>query len=76
VPPTVVALRPKRAEIIAWAQFPEWKLARGADQSMQLNTLQDKSPNAVSADEGDRGRRAAPDAAAPGVATRWRARAT
>jgi len=43
---------------------------------MHLSTVQDESPNAVSADEGDRGRRAAPDVAAPGVATRLRARAT
>jgi len=28
VPPTVVALRPKREETVAWAQFPDRDLAR------------------------------------------------
>ena len=28
VPPTVVALRPKRAETITRAEFPEWEVTR------------------------------------------------
>jgi len=55
VPPTVVALRPKRAETVAWAQFPQWELARAADQPIQLTTIQDKSPNAISRYDGESG---------------------
>jgi len=28
VPPTVVAIRPKRAETVSRAQFPDWELTR------------------------------------------------
>ena len=55
VPPTVVALRPKRAETVAWAQFPLWELARAADQPIELNRMQDKFPNAVSRDDRESG---------------------
>ena len=55
VPPTVVALRPNRAVTVASAQFPYWKLARAADQPIHRSTMQDKSPNAVSRDEGESG---------------------
>jgi len=65
----------KRTESVAEAQFPLWELAHATDQPIQLRAIRDKSPNAIRTDEGDRGRRASPDVAAPGVTTRRRARA-
>jgi len=57
-------------------QFFFWELAHATGQPVQLSTIREKSPKAISTDEGDRAGRAAPDVAAPGVATQWRARTT
>jgi len=44
VPPTVVALRPKRAETVAQAQFPHLGIDPGRHQSMQINLSMHVSP--------------------------------
>ena len=41
------------AETDVRAQFPQWELARTANQPILLNSMQDKSPEAVSRDEGE-----------------------
>ena len=48
----------RSAETVAGAQFPLWELASATDQPIERTTIRD---------EGDRGRRAAPDVPAPRV---------
>jgi len=52
VPPTVVALRPKRAETIALAQFPQMGIDPGRHQAMQIIP-----PHACQVPRGDHYRR-------------------
>jgi len=48
VPPTVVALRPKRAETVARAQFPQMGIAPGRHQPMQIiPSMRVESPEAI-----------------------------
>ena len=48
VPATVVALRPKTAESVAWAQFPEMGIDPGRHQPMQIiPSMNVKSPEAI-----------------------------
>ena len=69
VPPTVVALRPKRAETVARAQFPQMGIDPGRHQPMQIiPSMHVKSPEAIITDEGEkpsRAQRAAPAAWRP-----------
>jgi len=69
VPPTVVAPRPKRAEAVGRAQFPEMGIDPGRHQPMQiLPSTHVKSPEAIITDEGEkssRAQRAAPAAWRP-----------
>jgi len=69
VPPTVVALRPKRAETVAWAQFPPMGIDPGRHQPMQIiPSMHVKSPEAIITDEKEkpsRAQRAAPAAWRP-----------
>jgi len=69
VPPTVVVLRPKRAEAVARAQFPPMGIDPGRHQPMQIiPSMHVKSPAAIITDEGEkpsRAKRAAPAAWRP-----------
>jgi len=69
VPPTVVALRPERAETVARAQFPQMGIDPGRHQPMQIiPSMHVKSPEAIITDEGEkpsRAQRAAPAAWRP-----------
>jgi len=69
VPPTVVALRPQRAETVARAQFPQMGIDPGRHQPMQIiPSMHVKSPEAITTDEGEkrsRAQRAAPAAWRP-----------
>jgi len=66
VPPTVVALRPKRAETVARAQIPQMGIDPGRHRPMQIiPSMHVKSPEAIITDEGEkpsRAQRAAPAA--------------
>jgi len=66
VPPTVVALRPKRAETVARALFSPMGIDLGRHQPMQIiPSMHVKSPEAIITDEGEkpsRAQRAAPAA--------------
>jgi len=54
VPPTVVALRPKRAQSVARAQFPQMGIDPGRHQPMQITpSIHVKSPEAIITDEGE-----------------------
>jgi len=54
VPPTVVALRPKRAEAVARAQFPQMGIDPGRHQPMQIiPSVHLKSPEAIFTDKGE-----------------------
>jgi len=53
VPPTVVALRPKRAETVSQAQFPQMGIDPGRHQSMKIiPSMHVKSPEAIIARRG------------------------
>jgi len=53
VPPTVVALRPKKAETVARAQFSQMGIDPGRHQPMQIiPSMRVKSPEAIISDEG------------------------
>jgi len=69
VPPTVVALRPKRAGTVARAQFPQMGIDPGRHQPMQIiPSMHVKSPEAIVTDEGEKPsheQRAAPAAWRP-----------
>jgi len=68
-PPTVVALRPKRAEPVARAQFPQIGIDPGRHQPMQIiPSMHVNSPEAIITDEGEKpshAQRAAPAAWRP-----------
>jgi len=54
VPPTVVALRPKRAETVTLAQFPQMGIDPGRHQAMQIiPPMHVKSPEEIITDEGE-----------------------
>ena len=54
VPPTVVALRPKRAETNAWARFPRVGIDPGRHQPMQIiPSMRIKSSKRILQDEGE-----------------------
>jgi len=69
VPPTVVALRPKRAEAVARAQFPQMGIDPGRHQLMQIiPSMHVVSRDAIITNEGEkpsRAQRAAPAAWCP-----------
>jgi len=69
VPATVIALRPKRAETVARAQFPQMGIDPGRHQPMQIiPSMHVKPPEAIITDEGEkpsRAQRAAPAAWRP-----------
>jgi len=69
VPPTVVSLRPKRAETVARVQFPQTGIDPGRHQPMQITpSMHVNSPEAIITDVGEkpsRAQRAAPAAWRP-----------